>query len=163
VIAALNGRPGFLTVRYRAAPPLKAPARAVMEGDVRQAAGDPDLFLDGGRGRRLDRHGHRGRPAQADCEKGIGDADASLLSKTREIALQHFAHALRNWLSRQKPMLSGESVLHVEAMESEMVDKDLDRAADVSEWFEPGEGLRCRLRRHRVSAIPSPGGAVVWA
>ena len=72
--------------------------------------------------------------------KAIGEADASLLSKAREIVLEAFRPALRNWLGRQEAGPMDESILRVEAIESELIEKDLNRTGDVSEWFEPGQG-----------------------
>jgi hypothetical protein len=141
VVAALNGRAEFLTVRYRATATLKVSAHAVMEGDIGQAAETlgPSSTLPEIVGW-INAAVAEGRLKLS--VKAIGDADASLLSKAREAVLRRFAQALRNWLGRQEAIPASESVLRVEAVESEMMQRDLDRAGDVSEWFEPGQGQK---------------------
>jgi hypothetical protein len=141
VVAALNGRAGFLAVRYRAATTLKVSAHAVIEGDVSQAAetlnSSSTLQEVVGWINAAIAEGRLNLSVQ-----GIGEADASLLSRAREVVLQGFAQALQNLLRRQETVPADESMLRVEAMESEMIEKSLDRAGDVSEWFEPGQGQK---------------------
>ena len=141
VVAALNGRAGFLAVRYHAGATLKISARAVMVGDVRQAsetlkssstleeiAGWINASIEEGR---LEL-----------TVKGIGGDDASLLSKAREMVIERFALALQTKLGHSDPVAPDESLLRVEALVSELAQRDLNRGADVSEWFELGEGQR---------------------
>ena len=141
VVAALNGRAGFLAVRYRAAATLKVSAHAVLEGDIAQAAETldssstfPEVV------EWINAAVAEGRLNLS--VKAIGDADASLLSKAREVALKRFAQALRDWLGRQETIPAGESALRVEAVESELIERVLNRTGDVSEWFEPGQGQK---------------------
>jgi hypothetical protein len=139
VVAALNGRPGFLVVRYRAAATLKVSAHAEIEGDVGQAAENLNSSST--------LHEVVGWINAATAEgrltlrvQGIGEAGASLLSKAREIVLQRFALALQNFLRRQKTVRADEAMLRVEVTESELIEKSMDCTGDVSEWFEPGQG-----------------------
>ena len=141
VVAALNGRAGFLAVRYRAAATLRVSAHAVLKGDIAQAAETldssstfPEVV------EWINAAVAEGRLNLS--VKAIGDADASLLSKAREVALKRFAQALRDWLGRQETIPAGESALRVEAVESELIERVLNRTGDVSEWFEPGQGQK---------------------
>ena len=141
VVAALNGRLGFLAVRYHASATLKISVSAVMEGDVRQASETltssstleeiADWIKASVEGGRLKL-----------TLKAIGGDDASLLSKAREMVIERFALALQTRLGHSDPVPLDESLLRVEALLSELAERDLNRGADVSEWFELGEGQR---------------------
>jgi hypothetical protein len=155
VVAALDGKAGFLAVRYRAAANLKVSAHAVVEGDIGQAAETlgisstlPEVaeWMDGAMA--------EGRLHLS--VKATGDADASLLYKARKNVLERFAQALRSWLGQQQTTPAGQSVLRVEALESEVVERSLDRIGDVSEWFEPGQGQKHITVLPGGDAGPSP-------
>jgi hypothetical protein len=71
--------------------------------------------------------------------KAIGNPGAALLSKAREMVVERFALALQKKLSLPESARANESLLQVEALISELVETDLDRTADVSEWFDSGQ------------------------
>lgn len=141
VVAALNGRTGFLVVRYHVGATLKISARAVMEGDVRQAS----ETLTPSSGLELIAAWIESSIEKGQLTltvKGIGADDASLLSKAREMVIDRFTLALQTRLAHTDPLTPDESLLRVEALVSELAQRDLHREADVSEWFELGEGQR---------------------
>ncbi|HEY5705969.1 MAG TPA: hypothetical protein VIS96_10380 [Terrimicrobiaceae bacterium] len=139
VVAALNGRPGFVVVRYRAAATVKVSAHAVMKGDVASAAETltssstleeivnwMNASVEGGR--------------LSQSVTAVGKAGAPLLAKAGEMVVERFALALQEKLSKPEPIRPDESLLQIEALVSELVATDLERTTDVSEWFELGEG-----------------------
>jgi hypothetical protein len=141
VVAALNGRSGFLAVRYRASVSQKVSARAILEGDVREA--DETLTSSATREEIVEWINasiERGRLNLS--VQGIGEADSSLLSKAKEGVLERFAMILQGRLGQAERMRADESLLRVEVVESQLVEKSLERIADVSEWFGPGEGQK---------------------
>jgi hypothetical protein len=141
VVAALNGRSGFLAVRYYAGATLKVSARAVLEGDVRQV---PEKLTSSSTLEEIvnwiNASVEEGRLKLT--VKGVGGDDASLLSKAREMVIERFALALQTRLGHSDPATFDESLLRIEAVLSELAERDLIRGADVSEWFELGEGQR---------------------
>jgi hypothetical protein len=139
VVAALNGRSGFLAARYRASVSQKVSAQAILGGDVREA--HETLTSSATREEVLEWINASIDRGGLDLSvRGIGEADSSLLSKAKEGVLERFAMILQSRLAQAVGMPVDESLLRVEVVESKLVEKSLERVADVSDWFGPGEG-----------------------
>jgi hypothetical protein len=138
VVASLNGRAGFLTVRYQVNATSKVSAHATMKGDVSRTS---EALTPSASWEQIIAW------MNASVESGqisltveaIGNPGAALLSKAREMVVERFALALQKKLSLPESVRANESLLQVEALISELIETDLDRTADVSDWFDSGQ------------------------
>jgi hypothetical protein len=162
IVAALNGRTGFVLVRYHVVAPIKASARAKLEGGIETAL----AALSGSAAPEEIREWVDGAVATRDLvltEETDGPADAALKQQARELVMEKFVTLLTARL-RQPPPDSGspkmrrsaagtsDATLSVESVVSKMVEQQFERVADVSTWFAPGTGAG------HVTVLPGPVG-----
>ena len=147
-MAALNGRAGFLAVRYRIGLPVEVSAETTIAGDVREdlAKLGPTATPDECR-RRIDAALAAGRLAAG--RKATAGATAELRERVDRLALDKGARLLCE-MAQQAPMGSTQSSLEASAFQEETMAIVLERVTDVSTWFAAGDG------RGHVRVLPGP-------
>lgn len=146
VISAFNGREGLLALRYRGSLSEPVVAEMVIEGDVREYLGrvGPDASDDELLG--LVEEALAGGHLSL---RQTGDVSPELAAKSLRLAKEEAAAMLRQMAAgAPRPVPEGgqyaqeESRVRARAALTEQRTRPLERTADVSRWFAPGEGAR---------------------
>ena len=167
IVAALNGRSGFIVVRYRVAAPIKASARAKLEGNIETAL----AALSGSSAPEEIREWVESAIATRVLvltEETGGPADAALKERARELVIEKFVTVLSERLRQPPPdpgspkmrrsaAGTGDTTLSVESVVSKMVEQQFERVADVSTWFPAGTGAG-HVTVVPGTTRPGPGG-----
>jgi hypothetical protein len=151
-VGALNGRRGCLGVRYRVGVLLNVSVRAQVEGDVAPALAALPADASPAAIRAWLNEAIEARRVVVTVEPA-GTADDDLIERARTLALDEFVRLLAGTLAQAGgPAGRSSVILKATAGASDVVRRELERVADVSAWFRPGEGAG------HITVVPGAGG-----
>ncbi len=157
-IAAINGRRGLVFIRYRVAAPLKASARARLEGDAGAAADQLGPAASSAEVRAWVDEAIAAERLTLTRQRS-GPADDALEQRARALCIDKFTMLLEQTLRARQGAtdpgtpVSARSTLAAEASVSAIVQQEFDRAADVGTWIPAGESAA------HITVLPGRGGA----